>query len=31
VIGHGVEKEGSIFCCSHCADKSDSISTKGLA
>jgi hypothetical protein len=22
VIGHGVEKEGTYFCCVHCAEKS---------
>lgn len=21
VIGHGVESDGSIFCCAHCAEK----------
>jgi len=30
VIGHGIEKGGSTFCCQHCADESDIISTKGL-
>ncbi len=31
VIGHGVERDGSIFCCNHCADEFKVISTKGLA
>ena len=22
VIGHGIEGDGSIFCCAHCAEKS---------
>jgi hypothetical protein len=22
IIGHGLEKEGSIFCCDHCAESS---------
>ncbi len=30
VIGHGIEKGGAIYCCQHCADESDIISTKGL-
>ncbi len=31
IIGHGVERNGSIFCCNHCADEFKVISTKGLA
>lgn len=30
VIGHGVEKDGNMFCCTHCADHSGMMSTKGL-
>ncbi len=30
VIGHGVEKEGNLFCCRHCAEHSGMMSTKGL-
>ena len=28
VIGHGVEQEGTYFCCAHCAEKSG---VQGLA
>lgn len=28
VIGHGVEADGSIYCCSHCADQSGDEGTR---
>ena len=31
VIGHGVEDNGKIFCCEHCAKESSSLSVKGIA
>lgn len=30
IIGHGIEKNENIYCCTHCAD-SGGLGTKGLA
>jgi hypothetical protein len=31
VIGHGVEKDGVIYCCAHCADQSGAAGLKDRA
>lgn len=28
IIGHGVEEDGTIFCCAHCAGKSGKVNVK---
>jgi hypothetical protein len=30
VIGHGVEEDGRIFCCEHCATEIAAIGVKGI-